>query len=355
MVEEYLVKMRNIQRQLLEFIDNDTNAEENFQNLIKNLEDSEVRANRCDFRLFLRHLAKICCYHHRSPTFMSKIEKIILYYKDDLTKNYSNEDIYSIFRKSKLVILFLLENDIIKMTESIARQMYELKQLHFFASEVTSFIKSEEIAKNDEEFEKKRKIGENDSYICQLIRNDDLNEFISYVNRSNIDLKSNIEKSIFETHTSLIDSFRVTLIEYAAFFGSIQIFKYLIVNGVELRPYIWSYAIHGGNFEMIHLIEEKNTDSYGTNFNDFILDAIKYHQNDIANYLITNHSNAKYKLISAAIENYNFLFIDNEVSKKMVKLIQNDYVSIIEILLKTTSVKINAKIVLFALIYSISF
>ena len=47
-----------------------------------------------------------------------------------------------------------------------------------------------------------------------------------------------------------------TLIEYAAFNGSIQIFQYLKMNKVELNEELWSYAIHSGNAQIIHLLEE---------------------------------------------------------------------------------------------------
>lgn len=36
-----------------------------------------------------------------------------------------------------------------------------------------------------------------------------------------------------------------------AFFVSIQIFKYLKMNNVELKPSIWSYSIHGKNVDVI--------------------------------------------------------------------------------------------------------
>ena len=57
---------------------------------------------------------------------------------------------------------------------------------------------------------------------------------------------------------------RFTLIEYASFFGSIQIFKYLYLNGVDLRPSLWYYSIHGFDPEMFQILEENNVqhDSY---------------------------------------------------------------------------------------------
>lgn len=49
--------------------------------------------------------------------------------------------------------------------------------------------------------------------------------------------------SIFEANSYLIEKKTQTLIEYAAFFGSIQIIKYLHFNNVELDPSLWIYVI----------------------------------------------------------------------------------------------------------------
>lgn len=48
----------------------------------------------------------------------------------------------------------------------------------------------------------------------------------------------------------------VTLIEYASFFGPVQIFKYLYQNGVEKTPLLWIYSIHGDNAELIRILED---------------------------------------------------------------------------------------------------
>lgn len=52
----------------------------------------------------------------------------------------------------------------------------------------------------------------------------------------------------------------ISIIEYASFFGSIQIFQYLIMNKVELKPSLWLYAIHSQNAELISLLEENKID-----------------------------------------------------------------------------------------------
>ena len=59
-----------------------------------------------------------------------------------------------------------------------------------------------------------------------------------HVTRNNIGPNSTINPSIYETNNFLFKSRNdgTTLIEYAAFFGSIQIFNYLRLSGSELTP-----------------------------------------------------------------------------------------------------------------------
>lgn len=52
---------------------------------------------------------------------------------------------------------------------------------------------------------KKCQIGENDDFICTLIRNDSIEDFVTYVNQTNLSLTSQIKPSIYETNSYLID------------------------------------------------------------------------------------------------------------------------------------------------------
>ena len=81
-------------------------------------------------------------------------------------------------------------------------------------------------AKPEEKFEEKRRIGENDNYICQLIQKDSIEDFIIYVSKNNISLNSKIPQSIYETNIFLINNRKdITLIEYESFYGSLQIIQ----------------------------------------------------------------------------------------------------------------------------------
>ena len=139
------------------------------------------------------------------------------------------------------------------------------KYCYFFYLEIKDYVGEQKSKSIEEEitsidpkilssFNAKRHECQNDSYVCSLIRNDFVEEFIAYVNQACISLTSKIKTSIFETNEFLIEN-EPTLIEYSAFYGSIQIFQYLQLNNVELKPNLWFYAIHSQNAELIHILE----------------------------------------------------------------------------------------------------
>ena len=61
-----------------------------------------------------------------------------------------------------------------------------------------------------------------------------------------------ISSSFYETNSFLLKKKTISLIEYSAFFGSIQIFQFLVFNNVDLNDDLWFYAIHGKNAEIIY-------------------------------------------------------------------------------------------------------
>ena len=116
----------------------------------------------------------------------------------------------------------------------------------FFATEINEFLiekqnqsnKIQTTTKNQDDIEKfnaKRKKGENNSYLCNIIRNDLIEEFIIYINKELYSLENLVDKSIFETNDFLLKRNQTSLIQYAAFFGSNQIFKYLYLNGNDIQ------------------------------------------------------------------------------------------------------------------------
>lgn len=170
------------------------------------------------------------------------------------------------------------------------------------------------------QFEKNRHEGENENEICRLIRNDSLDDFISYVNVQKISDKK-IPFSIFESNQYLLKN-EPSLIEYAAFFGSLKIFKYLLVNNSLLDYPLWEYAIHGRNTEIIHLLEEKELEPPYCAYDVVELEAVKCHHNEIARYfdniIFNGQSTSILGLCSSIINFMNYSFFPDEIDNEYV-------------------------------------
>ncbi|EAY02337.1 hypothetical protein TVAG_054350 [Trichomonas vaginalis G3] len=71
----------------------------------------------------------------------------------------------------------------------------------------------------------------------------------------------------------------------AAAFGAINIFKFLIMNQVSFENQsIAKKSVVGGNFELIKTLVNK-----GVEFKDTLVEALKYHRNDVADWIISNY------------------------------------------------------------------
>ena len=157
--------------------------------------------------------------------------------------------------------------------------------------------------------------GENELDYCKIIRNDSIGDFITYVKRSGMSLKTKIKTSIYETNPYLLSK-NPSLIEYTAFFGSIQIFRYLYKNNVKLTPSLWIYAIHGFDPEIIYILESKNIKPKDQTYVECLIEAIECHHNDLVNYIKTNYikkqGNIDDLIFQKSIRSYNYsLFSDN--------------------------------------------
>ena len=290
--------------------------------------------------------------HHRTTNFFIKIEQILSHFKENIKKTFSNSEIFNLFRHNKRILLFLFKEKILTINESIAFWLSSKKNrkanyYDYFLYEILSFFNGESIDINEDNFiifDKKRKIGENDNYICNLIRNDHVEEFIAYVNKTNLSLLSVIPTSIFETNKFLINK-DPTLIEYSAFFGSIQIFRYLLMNKVELTPSLWIYAIHSNNADLIHLLEENNLKPNDDEYNECFIESIKCNHTDFAKYIqnIYLSSQDLNELSKEIIKYCNYEFFPNNLSSPNVFyfLVLYNYPFTVDNLLKNTEIDIN--------------
>lgn len=333
-IHEQIDKLKEAEEKILDYLDED--QENDLELLYQNFDFKKIKENKYLLKDTLYILSHISNNHHRYADFFAKIETILNEFKFEIQKYFSSLDIYRIFEKNKRILLFLFEEEFIKKENSILliiqRKSKDFAQ-YLFPSQNNGMYQ--------EIFDKKRKIGENDTYICDLIRNDYIDEFIVYSNQTNLPLNSKIKSSIFETNPIFLIQEKEknfvndekdnnpTLIEYAAFFGSIQIFQYLRMNNVKLTPSLWKYAVHSNNAELIHLLEELHIKPKDIN-KDCLIESIKCHHLNLMNYFDENYVSDHFFFIKG-LHYYNFSYLCNhpfEISESFRTIYINKYKSI---------------------------
>ena len=123
--------------------------------------------------------------------------------------------------------------------------------------------------------------GVNHLEIAKIIRNDDIQKLQEISSKADFDFNQGVVPSLYEIF-SFINKRNISLIDYAAFFGSIKCFKFLMLNGSDLKN-TGKYAIAGGNLEIIHLCEQNDS-----SFEESYEAAVEFHQNDVFHYLYEN-------------------------------------------------------------------
>ena len=375
---KFIEEMKKIHGILLDFLDHGDNNEEKYQNLIQIFDDIKIHDDKFKIKLLLYLILKISNDHHRESEFFSKIEQILRFFKDDMKKNFSNHELFYIFKSNKRLLLFLHEENIMTIDEHIIQKIIQndkyinSKYPQYFQPEIQPFINEPWFPKYDkknewvEDIEKelpadfylKRKIGENDDEICKIIQKDLIKEFIVYVNKNSFPVNSTINQSIYETNNFLLKNKYIKLIEYAVFFGSIQIFNYLRQNAADLKQTLWIYAVHGQNPEIISFLDESKIidDKYvhlakNVSFDQVFKESIKCHHIDVSNYIQDNFLQNEKEILNDklifCLKYYNFLFmqcdIDNEDS--FGYLCKYDYYLLVLILLKNKDININNGVV----------
>ena len=226
---ESIERKKRIQEFLLEFLEEESNAEENYENFVQVLNTQKVQEDKYELKSLIQMINIISANHQRIFNFIDKIERILILLKTDINKYFTNSEKFEFFEGNKRILLFLIEERIITIDETIfsiftSKNNESIRYIEYFGPEIkeilteefitTYFNKHKEVKKEEvlkmipneigEEFYAKRKIGENDNILCELIRNKKTKDFIDYVSKNNIPLQNYIEESIFETNPFLI-------------------------------------------------------------------------------------------------------------------------------------------------------
>ncbi|OHT10908.1 hypothetical protein TRFO_19715 [Tritrichomonas foetus] len=235
----------------------------------------------------------------RQEIFFMILKELIL--KHSLKTSIHSTTLFLIFLANKHFLLFLLEEGIFDISFLIHEislfndqnlfiffipeikkfnlQSYEDFMGHFnlteeevidFSFELKEKSPEEDLTKKEDRDDNNNKEKENqflieirrkihsEEEIAKIIRSDDINQFIDFVSRKgNFDLNSRIKPTFFENNIDLSsESQGINLLDYSVIFGSINIFRYLLLNKVKFSKESFKYCIIGNNYEILHIFEE---------------------------------------------------------------------------------------------------
>ena len=154
---------------------------------------------------------------------------------------------------------------------------------------------------------------ENIFKLTQLIEHDDLDGLKSFiVNNSSFDINNHIRlNSLFDLRIA-VDSSEIKPIDLCCFFCSPQCFKYLILNDCVLTEQTCKWAICGGSIDIIDILVKEDK-----SFDNMLYQAVKYHQYEIFDWLISNYVCEEVSLVKC-LDCLNFTafayFINNGAS-----------------------------------------
>ena len=177
-------------------------------------------------------------------------------------------------------------------------------------------------------------LGEPIDYITNALFHDDIDQFQSVISNSKIDISyGRVNYNIFD---DFIPAKNISYINYAAAYGSIKCFKYLLLNHVKIDSNTFEYAVWGGNIEIIKIVSQNYT-----KINEkALIPAIIKHRNDLfiwifdqvllnkfssessANQILSIcASNGNARLFFEIIDkefyySYNYLYFISEASEK---------------------------------------
>ena len=141
--------MRNIQDIFQDYFDEISNEDDNLDKIIQELGKQNIYLDHQKIVSFLRY-----------PTFSNIITSLLFKIKDQIHEYLTNFELFTIFKKNKLLLLYLFEEKIIIPDEEISKintfQKYHDKSYpQFFWPEFKSFFSEYLNDKISKEFEEK--------------------------------------------------------------------------------------------------------------------------------------------------------------------------------------------------------
>ncbi|OHT13414.1 hypothetical protein TRFO_16378 [Tritrichomonas foetus] len=293
--------LKNLQQLLNDVVEcSESILEEKLEILLLYIDEIKIQDHFGIYEGFLNLLSHVSLVSLSCINVFTRIRIILrkLIQENEMSTKFQKSTLFSIFCKSKTLLLFLYEEKIIdedKLMEEFMRTNNKDFYL-FFNPEIRksstfslryekrlSFTPEEKcyLEMNEEIFNKYRYDGHSNEKISVIIRNDDIEAFIRYIAefRDFVFHDQIIKHSFFESN--LLINNNCNLIEYSMAFGAHLIFKYIWMEDKIYSSL--SFSIYGGNTEIIQILK---LDSLERNSKFDLYCSIYSHKNMITDYIL---------------------------------------------------------------------
>ena len=98
---QYIGKKCDLQTNLLNYLDNSQNVEENYLALTNIIKDQKISKDKIELTDLLQLISKISINHQRSPYFFNKIEKVLTIFTEKMREYYSNDALFKFLKTVK--------------------------------------------------------------------------------------------------------------------------------------------------------------------------------------------------------------------------------------------------------------
>lgn len=277
-------------------------SKETFQETIKFVEDnlSFFLKTRESAFLFLWNI-KIFTYYNFTK--LKLILDVFLYFSNYLKEvNITDTDVIDTLEDILVDIYYFYSQNFITLKSIIQKSVYNSVYFLYFYPEIDEYDheyaekRKDNILKGNEDHrleiflkiilsdidqhkQNREKIF-NTLPLHKIIHDDDIDAFQSTLSQNNFNINYNLNLFYYE---QILNESKLSLIQIAAIYGSLKIFKFLWIQpNIIIDDSLIYYAIWGRNYEIIHICEGKCSSKLALQF------SINSHQYEITNYIIEN-------------------------------------------------------------------
>lgn len=306
-----LIKVASLQEIIFEI--NSTNIQEAKEYIVEN---DFLKSKRSIKQL----LFTIDSASHARSNIIPLLNDILIFCSEQIKSFFNSSEVATIFHNNH-IYLTLYQCKIIDIDSIVSLSRCGFATFLFFSKELKEKAPSFYYGRIQKSSIIRRCLqnGADEQNICEKevdpltisIQNDNISEFQNILSHSNISIDSKTHHSISQANEFANDGYESpTLIEYAAFNGSLNIFKFLWMNEAKLTNNILKMAVLGGSYEIIHLLESKNIVFDNSTLNT----AIEYHRNEIVDYIQnSNGIELNNSSFLTSISNYNIDIFLNHI------------------------------------------